>query len=488
VNKLTTMKKIIKQIEPVKKSQERVIYDDGTSVLRCYGPHNPHYYEDESHNLYPIEIDHLEEKTTGIGQSYLRSKNIVSVGFRKDSNSKKYLGLRPDFNQKEGNEQLEFSIEKIEFDGKEIPIDLSKNKIINSIAVDLGNVMIISSRQFTRQAVKVNSNISDFKIVYRMYLKGLEVKYRKDLDEYWIYNFDGEFRFRIRRPYILSVENREPLNNCDPLENIVYNYVRHSLTKQKDGTYLYIKEPTKEFLENPPTAPFLIDADTYYGDTDDGYSYYQNDSWATCRAAATGTAGDNCGTTFKAMASHSGSTYTIQRLHVFFDTSGASDPASATLWLYVSNDDWDHGTVMAMKSTSQMPTQFADYDSFTGDRYGYGTPGGENQWWGLTLNSTGINDIDTGGTTKICVRNSWYDHLNHTPGDNTAYGYAFRSANYSGSTTDPQLVITETPPAMRINISDVWKDVDEVKINISDSWKTVTEVKINIGDAWKVIF
>ena len=41
---------------------------------------------------------------------------------------------------------------------------------------------------------------------------------------------------------------------------------------------------------------------------------------------------------------------------------------------------------------------------------------------------------------------------------------------------------------IKINIGDVFKDVDEIKINIGDVWKTVTEVWINIGDVWKQVF
>ena len=108
------MDKTIKEIRAVKKSQERIYFEDSSKVLRCYGIHNPHYYEDETGKLNPINIGHLEEKITGVGKSHLRSKNVVSVGFRDDANPEKYLGLRLDVNQKEGNEQLEFSIEKIE--------------------------------------------------------------------------------------------------------------------------------------------------------------------------------------------------------------------------------------------------------------------------------------------------------------------------------------------------------------------------------------
>lgn len=41
---------------------------------------------------------------------------------------------------------------------------------------------------------------------------------------------------------------------------------------------------------------------------------------------------------------------------------------------------------------------------------------------------------------------------------------------------------------MKINIADVWKDVDSIQINIGDAWKDVTEVHQNIGDAWIRIY
>ncbi len=48
-----------------------------------------------------------------------------------------------------------------------------------------------------------------------------------------------------------------------------------------------------------------------------------------------------------------------------------------------------------------------------------------------------------------------------------------------------------TPPTgtnMKVNISDVWKDVDEIQINIGDAWKTVDGVQINIGDTWETVY
>jgi len=52
-------KKIIK-IEPRRKSQEKIYYDDGTSVLKCYGLHNPHYYEEDG-ELKAIDFSYLSD-------------------------------------------------------------------------------------------------------------------------------------------------------------------------------------------------------------------------------------------------------------------------------------------------------------------------------------------------------------------------------------------------------------------------------------------
>ena len=41
---------------------------------------------------------------------------------------------------------------------------------------------------------------------------------------------------------------------------------------------------------------------------------------------------------------------------------------------------------------------------------------------------------------------------------------------------------------MKVNISDVFKDVDSIQINIGDVWKDVTSIQQNIGDVWKTVF
>jgi hypothetical protein len=69
-----------------------------------------------------------------------------------------------------------------------------------------------------------------------MHLKGLKVKYNRELDEYWIYNLKDEFRFRIVKPSILDAETHQPIF-FEVGENFSRGLVKHSLIKQKDGNY-----------------------------------------------------------------------------------------------------------------------------------------------------------------------------------------------------------------------------------------------------------
>lgn len=41
---------------------------------------------------------------------------------------------------------------------------------------------------------------------------------------------------------------------------------------------------------------------------------------------------------------------------------------------------------------------------------------------------------------------------------------------------------------MQINISDSFKEVEELFINIGDDWKSVVSVEINVGDSWRTVF
>lgn len=41
---------------------------------------------------------------------------------------------------------------------------------------------------------------------------------------------------------------------------------------------------------------------------------------------------------------------------------------------------------------------------------------------------------------------------------------------------------------MKINVGDVWRDVEEMKINVGDTWRTVIKIQINVGDTWRTVY
>lgn len=98
--------------------------------------------------------------------------------------------------------------------------------------------------------------------------------------------------------------------------------------------------------------------------------------------------------------------------------------------------------------------------------------GGSTDKWGLTWTPAQINASNFGVATS--AENAWLDV-------STTYArvdHIYIIVYYT------EALLTN----MKINIGDVFKDVDEIKINVADSWKVVTEIWINISDVWKRVF
>lgn len=101
----------------------------------------------------------------------------------------------------------------------------------------------------------------------------------------------------------------------------------------------------------------------------------------------------------------------------------------------------------------------------------YITYGGSTDKWGLTWTPANINASNF-GVSLSCL----YD---------AGEGYFWAYVDHVRIT----VYYTEAAGTnMKVNIGDVFKDVDEIKINIGDSWKTVVKIQINIGDVWKTVF
>jgi len=417
----------ISNIGPISRTQELVrINKDGSRVIRAYSPANPHYFKDAQGVLRPIQVGDVSEAQSTIGDIQLRAKNIVSTGIRKDSNPEKYLGLRRDEDQA-GIEQLEFTIERVEFDGKEQKIDLSQNKIISPIAIDLGSVIVTSTRQYTRQAVKVDRPIKSFRIKYKLHLKGLRIEHRKDLDEFWVYSLKGEFRYRIKKPKIIDLITLEHLTN-DLVNPFDGKLIKHSLIENPDRTYTYVKEQGKCF--DPAILPksYGIDADTVYSHSDDGYIKADYDTWNECLTATNGTL-------TRTWCEIECQPSLIDRSFCYYDVSGLiGTAASVKNGMYITVLDGS-GDITIRQGTQSQPfaANYADFDSFTGAYFAKGDPDTEDEFFILDFNSAGIAYVNTligSGTVKLCYQEYTHDYLEAESG-------TWFQVNFRGGTGDP---------------------------------------------------
>ena len=148
---------------------------DGKTTYRCYTVGSPQYYKDITGSYHSIDLTYTQSlSNSNVGNYTLQSKNIHSLGVRQDDNKEKYIGIRPDETQENGSQQFEWTIISASVNGNDGPIDLSKNEF-NGFQINLGNVVIHSTRQYSRQMLHYTGSINDFKVEYKINLTGLKV-------------------------------------------------------------------------------------------------------------------------------------------------------------------------------------------------------------------------------------------------------------------------------------------------------------------------
>ena len=417
---------------------------DRSRQYRCNTLQNPvAYYDGEQ--FHPVSIADVastfNSKSEGI---YLRDKSIVSVGVKQADDAYKFIGLRPDEKQ-DGSEQLEFSLESIEVNGKPQTIDLSTKTAISSLSHDLGPLVVQSRRQGTRIMLPLTNADEGFKIALRLHLKGLTVKYREDLDEYWIFNEKGQFRFRLCKPLLIDPMTGEPLTHEDELGHYD-GLVNHSLTELGADEYLYVKDSTEAFGKMKLPEKVLVDADIKYSTTADGRVRYSGSSnWATTHDATTGNQVSTSETSlgYAISAYSSVGAFLIYRSFFYPDTTGLSGTVTAVSEFLYGRTLAESET-MAMKGTQADTLTTADYDSFSGVSYGSVTPWSISGYNEIVFNATpGISDVQAalGGIVKVCNREKPHDFDNATPGT-SLYRNGCYFADYANSDHDPYLSIT----------------------------------------------
>jgi hypothetical protein len=391
----------------------------------------------------PIDATYKSDTVTSAGSISLASKSIVSVGIKNADDQYKFIGLRPDEKQ-DGTEQFEICPELLEINGKAQTINLSKRAAISSITTSYGNNLYVQrARQRLRIMMLADDTCQSFKMTLRLYLTGLNVEYMADLDEYWIFNTDGKFRFRLGKPYLVDPTGMNPLK--DELGLPYQNTVKHSLTEVAKGEYLYVKEAGKGFANVKLPKSFLIDADTVYSSTADGYVYFlSQNTWAAAYGGTTGNNAQTGDTVLNAYGSGDGIyKYRVCRVFFYYNLSALSGTAtSVTENLY--GDTNYLSSVSSQKGTQQNSLVAADLDSFSGSEYGHLT-WAINQYNAITYNAQGCSDVTAafGSTFKTCCREYAHDYLNSSPGANP-YNNSMRSSDYASTTYDPYLYVTMT--------------------------------------------
>lgn len=159
-------------ITPINRYTKKI--DDKTYHITPKG--FPQHYKDSEGSFYDIDFSYTQSQNNdNIGDFILKPKNTYSLGIRKDNNTYKYVGIRPDETQESGSHQFEFSFLSASVNSNDIAIDLSKNEFIDDNNINLGNVHLYSDNNNFRQMLHYTSSIDDFKISYKLHLKGFDI-------------------------------------------------------------------------------------------------------------------------------------------------------------------------------------------------------------------------------------------------------------------------------------------------------------------------
>ena len=199
----------------------------------------PVNYKKDDGSYEPVDFTFKDSSST-IGDISLNRKNCFSTGIRKDKNPEKYVGIRPDDCQ-DGSKQIEISINDVEI-----------NKVSG---YDIDKFISAPSSSSLFQMYS-NTGFKDFKIEFKLHLKGITIENNKFTETTKIRNkLDTEF-----------------INlGQDTGTNILNRYANDpSITSNESYLRVYYGQITDEFF-----ARFSYDSKDEFGDADiSNYSFY----------------------------------------------------------------------------------------------------------------------------------------------------------------------------------------------------------------------
>lgn len=193
---------------------------------------------------------------------------------------------------------------------------------------------------------------------------------------------------------------------------------------------------------------------TIYAATTDGLidSGVQS-SWSNARGATTGTVTNPNNTSAFVAAGASifsgrgASTYKVWRSFFDFDTTAiTSAVSSATLKLYFSTDVGDGDAIVVHSTAFTGSSGTLDADDFK--NLDFSTPysgqidTSSTGLTSITLNAAALSYMQNNDKLKIAVVNYKYDYDNQAPVSTTGHYVGLRYANYTGTSSDPQIDYT----------------------------------------------
>lgn len=237
---------------------------------------------------------------------------------------------------------------------------------------------------------------------------------------------------------------------------------------QEYATFYYKQLPSRFRILFPvvPQMGFAYVSSTFYpaagaASPVDGNVTYQGaglESFASVRGAADGTAVDVTSANINAFCacSNFATAYDIERGVTCFDTSsiGAGATVTAAVDSIYVTDGRNEGTTTtfgpysnSIASTADITT--ADYDQFGTTIFAtaQNIPDhpGSPAYFDFTFNASGIAAISLTGVSKLAWRETTGDVGNTAPGAGNSHRIAADTADQTGTTSDPKLVVTYTP-------------------------------------------
>lgn len=238
-------------------------------------------------------------------------------------------------------------------------------------------------------------------------------------------------------------------------------------TNTFDATKLYRLTRINTINPNDTSSGSPTTTTFYANSSGDGHVEAYNSSWDTVHDNTAGSYIAPTQTTNEVRTKRHAGNYYINREFLPFDTSSLPDNASITatdLKIYItdkSNVDNDGNDFITVVQTSQASNTGLDYEDFdqagavdnptegvsTSDRQDITSI--SNGWLTFPLNSTGRSWISTTGYTKLGLREGHDvldDAITNFDDDNDVNNIKFRSANYSGTSSDPKIDVTYVIP------------------------------------------